>query len=220
MDFNSLKSAAAQFLKDAMPGGALNAEWTPGNVENAKFAAGFTPIIGDAISAYDTVKAMKEGNYPEAALSAAGMLPFVPGITKSATPRIQKMLDAIFPDDIVEARKLIPPHEVRDKEKLERLAASMESEGWKGRPILVYDVGRGLEALTGSHRIKAAEKAGIDIPIVRVDDSIGDYVDKNGVSIIDAAFGDSLEISKYLKKFGDNRASDLMKIEDFYQVVR
>lgn len=84
MDFNSLKAAAAQFLKDAMPGGALNAEWTPSNVENAKFAAGFTPILGDAISAYDTVKAMKEGNYPEAALSAAGMLPFVPGVTKAA----------------------------------------------------------------------------------------------------------------------------------------
>ena len=55
-----------------------------------------------------------------------------------------------------------PPHEPTSPEKVEALARSMESVGWRGRPVLVVDRGDHYQAITGSHRIAAAEKAGIE----------------------------------------------------------
>ena len=48
----------------------------------AKTALGFTPIVGDVMSGYDALQALRQGNYGEAALNAVGLLPFVPGMTK------------------------------------------------------------------------------------------------------------------------------------------
>lgn len=108
MDFQALKAAAAAFIDDALPGGNLNAEWTPQNVDNAKFAAGFTPILGDALSAYDTIQAMRRGKYGDAALSAVGMLPFVPGVTKAV---VGPFKGAITRDVVpVVNKSLINPH--------------------------------------------------------------------------------------------------------------
>lgn len=119
--------------------------------------------------------------------------------------------------DYKNPRAIIPPHEVRDVKKLEKLTESMEAEGWVGRPILIYDIGRGPEALTGSHRIRAAQKAGIDeIPVVYVDDQIGDYLDKSGRSIVDVSYEDAKNIAKYLSKFGDENAATLMKMENYF----
>jgi hypothetical protein len=63
---------------------------------------------------------------------------------------------------------IIPPHEVRDDEKLEAIRASMEDDGWKGRPLLVVPhpaADRTFLALTGSHRLAAAALAGReDVP--------------------------------------------------------
>ena len=53
--------------------------------EYAKTAGSVLPGIGDAISAYDTYKSFKEGNYGESVLNAVGVLPFIPslgGVTK------------------------------------------------------------------------------------------------------------------------------------------
>lgn len=59
------------------------------------------------------------------------------------------------------ARDLAPPHAVTDHTKLANLAASMARIGWQGEPILVVDG----EVWTGSHRIAAAQLAGIDVPV-------------------------------------------------------
>jgi len=111
-----------------------------------------------------------------------------------------------------------PPHGVRDQKKLDSLVESMKEKGWVGRPILAYDIGRGPEALTGSHRIQAARKAGIDeIPVVMVDNEIGNYIDEAGESISEASYKDADEVSDFLRKFGDKDAADLMMLEHIYQ---
>ena len=129
---------------------------------------------------------------------------------QNVTP--SKLFDEI--QVFIEPKRIEPPHGVEDKQKLSNLVNSMSKEGWKGRPILAYDVGRGIEALTGSHRIAAARKAGLDeIPVVMVDERIGNYVDDAGDSIIEVSRRDSDEIADYLREFGDENAADLMSIE-------
>jgi hypothetical protein len=68
--------------------------------------------------------------------------------------------------DTISINKIRPFHEVRDAEKLAALAASMEERGWNGRPIVVIDCGDYYQAITGSHRLAAANEAGLDeIPV-------------------------------------------------------
>ena len=60
------------------------------SVEAAKGMLGFTPVVGDVISGYDALQALKQGNYGEAALNAVGLLPFVPsmaGVVGKNLPR-------------------------------------------------------------------------------------------------------------------------------------
>ena len=84
---NSLWSAALQYVGDVAPGGSLNPEWTPERVEAAKMGLGFTPVVGDVLSGYDALQALRQGNYGEAALSGLGLLPFVPGMAGMTVPR-------------------------------------------------------------------------------------------------------------------------------------
>lgn len=66
---------------------------------------------------------------------------------------------------------LLPPHEARDQGKLTALVAAMQADGWIGAPI----VAAGDQALTGSHRIAAAEAAKLDeIPTVDVADLLAE----------------------------------------------
>ena len=51
------------------------------------------------------------------------------------------------------------PHPPRDKEKFNALVNDMVENGWKGRPVLTIDQGGQTNALTGSHRLAAAEIA-------------------------------------------------------------
>lgn len=68
----------------------------------------------------------------------------------------------------VAVSRIIPLHEVRDAAKLKALTASLEANGWQGRPLLVVDDGCGnYFALTGSHRYAAAEAVGLEtVPCV------------------------------------------------------
>lgn len=50
--------------------------------DRLKGGASVLPIIGDAISGYDAYQAARRGDYTGAMLSAVGLLPFIPGITK------------------------------------------------------------------------------------------------------------------------------------------
>lgn len=79
--------------------------------------------------------------------------------------------------DKIETECIIPPHEVRDQDKYASLVESMSEGGWLGRPVLAYeDPGYGLRALTGSHRIAAANEAGIRIPCLVLTDLTDDEV--------------------------------------------
>lgn len=65
-----------------------------------------------------------------------------------------------------------PPHFVLKIECL-KISESMEDNGWVGRPLIAYRVGKKYQAITGSHRIKAARIAGlVKIPVFVMDDEI------------------------------------------------
>ncbi len=61
---------------------------------------------------------------------------------------------------------ITPLHAVTDDNKVADIADSMRKQGWVGRPILVLSSGH---ALTGTHRIAAAELAGIDPDVYEID---------------------------------------------------
>lgn len=63
---------------------------------------------------------------------------------------------------------LLPAHEIRDDDKLAALTASMREHGWHGAPIVIAKEGYGDQALTGSHRLAAAEAADIEVPVVDI----------------------------------------------------
>ena len=123
-----------------------------------------------------------------------------------------KAIKELMPTEYKSAMSIEPPHNARDNKKLLLLTESMKNTGWQGRPILTYDVGRGNEALTGSHRIKAAREANIEVPIYEIK-NVGNYVDANGKSIHDVGFMELDEQVKWLNKFGDKNAAKLLKQE-------
>ncbi|MDD4029750.1 MAG: ParB N-terminal domain-containing protein [Caldisericia bacterium] len=59
-------------------------------------------------------------------------------------------------------QQIVPFHEVRDEEKLGALTQSMNENGWQGRHIVGFDLGDEFRAITGSHRLQAADDAGIE----------------------------------------------------------
>ena len=59
-----------------------------------------------------------------------------------------------------------PPHSPDDKGYVDELSADMKVNGWKGAPVVRI----GCQAITGSHRIAAAKKAGIPVPAKTLDD--------------------------------------------------
>ena len=65
---------------------------------------------------------------------------------------------------------LSPYHGIDDPEKLERLSESMRRHGWRGMPLVAIS-GDGGQLITGSHRIRAAKKAGLEeVPFVELPD--------------------------------------------------
>jgi hypothetical protein len=102
--------------------------------------------------------------------------------------------------------KIEPVNEVQDKEKLKQLVSSMKKEGWKGRPIAVLSYGDQYQALTGSHRIFAARKAGIKVPVVVIPDraAIGNRNLAAGVI-------DPNSIAETVRKNGRSDLADLIE---------
>jgi hypothetical protein len=94
-------SKIANVLSDAVSTGAemYGSASQPAPPEVVKGALSFAPVAGDAISAYDAYDAAKQGNYGEAALNAAGLLPFVPslgGVLKKKQTVSIPAADALF----------------------------------------------------------------------------------------------------------------------------
>lgn len=57
-----------------------------------------------------------------------------------------------------------PPNKITDYSLVDALVASMQTNGWMGVPVVVH----GDMAVTGSHRMIAAEIAGIDYPTIEL----------------------------------------------------
>ena len=55
----------------------------PAKANIAEALLSFSPVLGDVLSAKDTAASIAEGNYGEAALNGAGLLPFIPGFAGS-----------------------------------------------------------------------------------------------------------------------------------------
>ena len=109
----------------------------------------------------------------------------------------------------VRANPVTPMHEVRDEAKLQSIIASMESTGWTGRPVLVFDDAEGqYKAITGSHRIAAAKAVGIEIPVAIIsDDDCAIVIDE-----LDYA-SDDYDREKVLRDAGLIEAADIMAAE-------
>lgn len=123
--------------------------------------------------------------------------------------------------EYIETRRIRPPHEVRDDAKLKQLVESMKSYGWIGRPLLAEQAGdeNQFQAWTGSHRLAAAKKAGLEeIPVVLLDDELieaSELVERGKYG----RFWDSLLSDDekgrlaLLKDAGEEQAADLLKEE-------
>ena len=84
-------------------------------------------------------------------------------------------------------------HVAPDAERVAELVESMSVDGWIGAPVLTY----GDYALTGTHRLAAAEEAGVDVPALDLCDMIED-ADAAIMAIMDATSWDSIIAAAYL----------------------
>ena len=72
-NFNNTRDFSPQAIKQRQQNRELN-------VDNLELVGSFAPYLGEAIDAKNTLKSLKQGEYGNAALHAAGfMLPFIPG---------------------------------------------------------------------------------------------------------------------------------------------
>ena len=107
----NLLDAFKQYIRDAMPGGALNPEVTKqGLLDTAAIATTPVPILGDAIGLAADVKRLKDNPQERTpmniGLSALGVLPFVPGLV--GVTKASQAMDALRPpqsDALETARK-------------------------------------------------------------------------------------------------------------------
>lgn len=107
----NLLDAFKQYIRDAMPGGALNPEvTTQGVLDAAALGTAPVPVLGDAIGLAADVKRLKDNPKERTpanfALAGLGVLPFVPGM--AGMTKAAKAIDALRPpqaDALETARK-------------------------------------------------------------------------------------------------------------------
>jgi hypothetical protein len=139
------------------------------------------------------------------------------GQLRSAVKRSITQEPSVAADEIVSAKKVLPPHAPDDPEKLSALVESMKKEGWKGRPVVAMKYRNQIIGITGSHRIQAAADAGIDVPLVYVEPKVKSFQDPRGLfgnfkrDVVGT--GDD-RVAKFLDMAGDKRAASLLKMED------
>ena len=130
--------------------------------------------------------------------------------------------------DEIAPRFIEPLNPVMDEDKFDRLRSDFnydEDAGtieWKGRPLLVQPSGDGWSALTGSHRIHAAESfddQDVRVPVLKIEPDEHD-LEVDGVPLWDAleSATDDENRSYILQKYADEHpvlqeAADLMKYE-------
>ncbi len=103
---------------------------------------------------------------------------------------------------------IIALHGVTDTAKVEAIAESMRASGWMGNPILVDDEDSNEpKALTGTHRLAAAELAGIE-PVVY-------SLEGTGVDVAALFFdcADDEDMLEVIEQSGDEEAIRIMREE-------
>lgn len=67
---------------------------------------------------------------------------------------------------MIDGKQVVTRNGVTDTRKLDDLILDMELHGWRGRPVIVADMGEWIRAFTGSHRIVAADMTGTEPEVV------------------------------------------------------
>lgn len=116
---------------------------------------------------------------------------------------------------LINPNSITPVNGIEDEGKYRYLVEQFEEHGYEGRPIVaIGEEGEQLIALTGSHRIWAAIKAEIDVPVVLVPyDSENPLI----VELADAKRDDErAQIARELYENGDisEEAYNLLARED------
>jgi hypothetical protein len=113
--------------------------------------------------------------------------------------------------------RAIPRHDAHDAAKLGALVASMDADGWRGRPLLAVETCNGYRLLTGSHRYAAIQQLAepIDVPIAIVDadavDAACDAADMTADELITECLDDD-DLAALLADL-DDEAAALMGLE-------
>jgi ParB-like chromosome segregation protein Spo0J len=105
-----------------------------------------------------------------------------------------------------------PLHEVREADKLAALTTSMRAGGWMGRPLLVLVDGDGYRCLTGSHRLAAAQHAGLTaIPAMVIED--GDLDADQWDEVANLHTWEDDDKARWMREAGLGDAADLLERE-------
>jgi hypothetical protein len=135
----------------------------------------------------------------------------------------------VKPTAIVSPQYISPRNEITNESQFELNKSNFEKNGWTGRPLLVAEDFNGDQAITGSHRLLAAQKAGVEkISIVKIDlEQYQKWLDENPSAIVLDVDGflnntreeDQLAALREAKKEGFKAdwlqpAIDLLHIED------
>lgn len=125
----------------------------------------------------------------------------------------------------VEPWRIHPPHESPDAAKVKRIAESMRDGGWLGRPLLVEPVAADIgsntitayKAWTGTHRLMAAMRVGIQVPVIILDMDRWLAAFKGalepGQRLFDATGSTDEERLAYAERVGDTNAALLLAAE-------
>jgi hypothetical protein len=93
-----------------------------------------------------------------------GRPPVLPDVAAPKPP------EAPAPPPPEEPPPIVSRHEVKNQEAVDRIAADMKERGWRGRPAVVVRDGDRRLAWTATHRLAAAQQAGLtDIPTIEID---------------------------------------------------
>ena len=114
------------------------------------------------------------------------------------------------PDKAVDPFSLTPPNAIDEKRigEVQKMSEKMESDGWTGRPLLVIND----EAITGSHRIAAARKAKIDIPVIEISDETGNQINNWLKTNPENTW--SVDLSNFLRQGDEEKLHDLKRAKE------
>lgn len=132
-------------------------------------------------------------------------------------------------DRVVEMdpRKISPFHEEVDPKHTAKISSSMAKHGWQGRPLVVMELPDGtLKGITGSHRVRAAVAAGLNlIPVIQLGEEERDAVveqlpwfeEDHQALFSRGPEGDvpfTRDVADIIFDLGDNALGELLSIED------